>query len=141
MDIHPSAGRILLSALAIVVLWYVAVFVTDRLREGRVDTWTGPDATVQSGLRLDGCQDIAFNEDVYFPSWVRFEGGIFRWSDSLSPIGPNSVGRSFIATGYRSGDLELFRVANNPEGLAGRQIMLRQGTASAGAIYVLSDCG
>jgi hypothetical protein len=125
----------------VVVAWLVAIAVTDWVRQGTVDTWTGPDATVQSGLRLDGCPDIAFREDVYFPSWVRFEGKLFRWADLLAPIGPHSIGDAFLATGYRNGDLELFRVENDPEGRAGNKVMLRQGESPAGAIYVVSACG
>jgi hypothetical protein len=130
-----------LVVLIVVVGWLGAIVVTDWVRQGVVDTWAGPDTTVQSGLRLDGCLDIAFREDVYFPSWVRFEGRVYRWGDLLAPIGPNSIGRAFIATGYRHGDLELFRIENDPEGRAGNKIMLRQGDSPAGAVYVVSDCG
>lgn len=140
LDIHPSAGKIVLAAIAIIVVWFAAIAVTDWLRYDRVDTWDGPDATVQSGLRLAGCPDIVFREDVYFPAWVRFEGKVFRWTDRVAPIGPNSVGKSFEATGYTLGDLELFRVTNSTEGLAGRQIMIRQGTSPVGALFVVTDC-
>ena len=140
LDIHPSAGKVVLGAVVILVLWFAAIAVTDWLRYDRVDTWAGPDATVTSGLRLAGCPDIVFREDVYFPAWVRFEGKLFRWTDRGAPIGPNSIGKSFTETGYTLGDLELFRVANNPEGRAGAQVMLRQGTSPVGAIFVLSDC-
>jgi hypothetical protein len=141
VDIHPSFGRLILVALLVAAAWLGAIAVTDWLRQGRVDTWTGPDASVQSGLRLDGCPDIVFRENVYFPSWVRFEGKLFRWADSLTPIGPNSVPTSFEETGYVNGDLRLYRVHNNPEGRAGNQVMIRQGDAPAGAIYVIADCG
>lgn len=119
----------------------MAVFVTDQLRLGRVDTWAGPDASVQSGLRLAGCPEVSFQEDVYFPSWVRFDGKVFRWTDAGSPIGPNSVGTAYVASGYTLGDLQLFRVTNSLEGRAGRQVMVRQGTSPVGANYVLADCG
>ena len=108
---------------------------------GRVDTWTGPDSTVQSGLRLAGCPDVVFDEDVYFPSWVRFEGRVYRWGDSLRPLAPSSIGDAYLDTGFANGDLRLYRVANSPAGLAGEQVLLRQGEAPAGAIYVLADCG
>lgn len=140
LDIHPSAGKVVLAALIILVGWLAAIAVTDWIRYDRVDTWSGPDATVRSGLRLAGCPDIVFREDVYFPAWVRFEGEVFRWTDRGAPIGQNSVGRSFLETGYTRGDLELFRVANSPDGRAGRQIMIRQGESPVGAIYVVTDC-
>ena len=141
LDIHPSFGRLLLIALIVAAVWLAAIAITDYLRQGRVDTWVGPDASVQSGLRLGGCADIVFQEDVYFPSWVRFEGKVFRWADQLTPIGPNSVGESFLDTGYTNGDLRLYTVENSPEGRAGNLVMLRQAEAPAGAIYVIADCG
>ena len=131
----------ILGVLIVVAIWLGAIVATDWIRQGRVDTWVGPDTTVQSGLRLDGCPDIVFRENVYFPSWIRFEGHVFRWGDSLLPIGPNSVPTSFEETGYKSGDLRLYRVLNNPEGRAGNQVMIRQGESPAGAIYVKSACG
>jgi hypothetical protein len=141
LDIHPSAGKVALIAVVVAIVWMGAIQVFDYLRQDRVDTWTGPDATVQSGLRLPGCPSIPFEEDVYFPSWVRFEGKVYRWNDQLFPIGSGSIGKSFLETGYRNGDLELFRIANNPDGRAGKQILLRQGESPAGAVYVLTDCG
>ena len=60
LDIHPSAGKVVLGAVVILVLWFAAIAVTDWLRYDRVDTWAGPDATVTSGLRLAGCPDIVF---------------------------------------------------------------------------------
>lgn len=106
-----------------------------------VDTWQGPDASVRSGILLDGCPVIRFEEDVYFPSWITFEGRTYRWADLLTPIGPNSIGDAYLPTGYRHDDLELFRIANTLEGEAGTNVMIRQGTSFAGAIYVASSCG
>lgn len=140
-DVDAAAGLILAIAGLVVVAWFLAVSVTDWLRTDRVDTWAGPDASVQSGLRLDGCPDVAFPEDVYFPGWIRFDGKVFRWTDSGSPIGSNSVGSAYLPSGYTLGDLQLYRVANSLNGREGRQIMLRQGTSPVGANYALADCG
>jgi hypothetical protein len=141
LDIHPTFGKLLIVVGVVVVTWLAAIAVTDWIRKGEVHTWIGPTDTVQSGLRLDGCPDIPFREDVYFPSWVRFEGKVFRWDDSARPIGPNSVGTSYLDTEYRHGDLRLYRVMNDQEGQKGNLIMLRQGEAPAGAIYAVTDCG
>lgn len=140
LDIHPSAGKVVLTAVLVAVAWFVAIAATDAVRLGQVDTWTGPEGSVQSGLVLAGCQSEKFTEDVYFPAWVRFEDKIYLWSDQLAPIGPESVGRSFLETGYRHDDLALYRIASSPDGRAGRHILVRQGSSPAGAIYVLSDC-
>ena len=141
LDIHSSARTVILIAAVVVVVWLAAIAVTDWLRRDAVDTWAGPDSTVTSGQRLAGCTDLSFAEDVYFPDWIRFDGRVYRWTDDLTPIGSASFADRFATTGYRSGDLELFRIVDSPEGLEGKRIMVRQGDAMAGAIYVLSDCG
>ena len=123
------------------VVWGLAIVVTDQVRQRVVDTWTGPDTSVTSGILLEGCPVIRFEEDIYLPSWITFEGRTFRWADLITPIGPNSIGEAYVSTGYRHGDLELFRVTNTIEGRAGDQVMIRQGTSFAGAIYRVSSCG
>jgi hypothetical protein len=140
LDIHPTAGKLVVAALIVAAIWLGTITVTDWLRAGRVDTWTGPTTTVQSGQRLDGCSGAAFREDVYFPNWIRFEGQTFLWADRNLPIGPNSVGEAYLETGYTLGELQLYRVANTIEGRAGAELMIRQGGSPAGAIYALADC-
>jgi hypothetical protein len=140
LDIHPSARRIVLIAVLVAVAWFVAIAATDAIRQGRVDTWTGPATSVQSGLELAGCTNEKFREDVYFPAWLRFEGKVYLWSDQVAPIASTSVGRSYLETGYRLGELELYRIASSPDGQAGRHVLVRQGDSPAGAIYVQSDC-
>lgn len=140
LDIHPSAGKIVLAAIIVVVAWFAAIAVTDWIRYDRVDTWEGPDATVQSGLRLPGCAQIIFREDVYFPAWIRYDGKVYRWTDRGAPIGPSSVGRSYLDTGYRLGDLQLYLMMDSIEGRAGDQIMIRQGESPVGAVFVATDC-
>lgn len=136
LDIHPIAARILVAAIVVAIVWVVGIALTDVVRQRVVDTWEGPDATVQSGLILEGCPAIAFEEDVYLPSWVRFEGQVYRWADLNVPIGTRSIGDTFLPTGYRHDDLELFRVAARTD-----QVMIRQGEAIVGAIYLASSCG
>ena len=140
LDIHPSAGKIVLAAIVVVIVWFGAIAVTDWIRYDRVDTWEGPDASVQSGLRLPGCPQIIFREDVYFPAWIRYDGKVYRWTDRGAPIGPNSVGVSYLESGYRLGDLELFLMISSLEGGEGDQIMLRQGESPVGAVFVVTDC-
>jgi hypothetical protein len=136
LDIHPIAARLVIGALVVAVLWLAGIAVTDLIRQRVVDTWEGPDATVQSGLALAGCPDITFDENVYLPSWVRFDGQVYRWADLNVPIGTQSIGDTYLPTGYRHDDLELFRVAERED-----QVMIRQGDAIVGAIYLASSCG
>jgi hypothetical protein len=125
----------------VAVVWLAAIAVTDWLRRDAVDTWTGPDRSVTSGQRLAGCPDLSFPEDVYFPDWIRFDDRLYRWTDELTPIGSSSFASTYQASGFTLGDLELFRIINTPDGRDGKRIMVRQGDAMAGAIYVLSECG
>ena len=141
LDIHPSARTVVLIALVVVVVWFAAIAVTDWLRRDVVDTWVGPDQTVTSGQSLTGCPDLSFDEDVYFPDWIRFDGRLYRWADERTPIGTVSFDDRFGRTGYTLGDLELFRIIDSPDGIEGRRIMVRQGDSIVGAIYLLSDCG
>jgi hypothetical protein len=139
LDIHPSAARIVFLAIGIAIVWLLAVFVTDQMRLGRIATWDGPDSTVQSGLRLDGCPIVGFTEDVYFPAWVRLDGHLYRWANQSAPIGPDSVGVSYTDTGYHHDDLQLYRIISSQDGREGKRIMMRQGGSPAGAIYVIAD--
>ena len=140
LDIQPSAGKVALGALILAVIWLGAITVTDFLRFGRVDTWAGPDDAVQSGLRLAGCPQISFVEDVYFPAWLRFDGRVYSWTDSGRPIGPDSVGSAYLETGYTLGDLVLLRMMDEPEGRDGDRVLVRQGTSMVGAVYAVTDC-
>lgn len=126
-------------AIAIAIVWLIAVFVTDQMRVGRIDTWNGPDQTVQSGLLLEGCSIAGFTEDVYFPAWVRLDGHLYRWANQSAPIGPDSVGVSYTDTGYRFGDLRLYRIISSQDGRDGKRIMMRQGDSPAGGIYLIED--
>jgi hypothetical protein len=141
LDIHPIAARLVLAAIVIAVVWMLGIVATDLVRQRVVDTWDGPDASVQSGLLLDGCPVIEFEEDVYLPSWVRFEGRTYRWADLSVPIGSSSIGTTYVPTGYRHDDLELFTVTGTDAVRSGEQVMIRQGDAFVGAIYLASSCG
>jgi hypothetical protein len=121
----------------VAVVWLGAIVVTDRLRADRVDTWQGPDATVQSGLRLTGCDLPSFPEDSYFPGWLRFERRVYRWADLSAPVSPASIPAIYEPTGYRLGDLQLYLINSSPSGRDRERIMVRNGDASAGAVYLL----
>ena len=107
------------------------------MRDGRLDTWVGPDTTVQSGYVLAGCALPSFSEDSYFPTWIRFDGHVYRWADLSAPIGPDSIPTSYEPTGHTLGTLALHRILSSQSGLAGERIMIRNGEAEAGAVYLL----
>ena len=131
---HPVAAR--LAALLIVILggWLLLLAGIAVVREFRTETWSGPDQSVISGQRLPDCTaDLSFR-DPSFPTWVRFEGSIFRAAGRNRPVGtlPDAA---YPATGYRLGDLELFRILNTPQGKAGDQILLKIVNVETGEVY------
>ena len=88
------------------------------LARSRVDTWSGPDGSVTSGQRLEDCPLVGTVRDDIFPSWIRFDGKVYRLTDTIRPMGfePDP---DFPATGYTLGSMALFRVVNTPEGQSG----------------------
>jgi hypothetical protein len=122
----------------VVALGYGAfALVAGFLRDNRVETWRGPDATVESGQHLAGCPALDARSDVYFPTWIRFEGKVFGWANASYPIGNVSIPTSFAPTDYVHDDLRIYRVRSTPEGRNGAVILVRQGEAPAGALYRL----
>jgi hypothetical protein len=132
---------VLIRAIAVVAVAYLAVTTGLNLwREQRVDTWSGPDAAVTSGQRLDGCPAASEFRDPIFPAWVRFEGAVYGGTLAIRPVGSNAD-NAYPVTGYQLGSLSLMRVANTPEGQAGRQILLKLDSSLTGQLYVrLPDC-
>lgn len=127
----------LVRAVVVVVVAYVVLTTGLNVwREQRVDTWSGPDATVTSGQRREGCPAASDFRDPIFPAWVRFEGSIYGGTSAIRPIGSN-LDNAYPVTGYHLGSLSLLRVANTPEGQAGRMILLKLDSSLTGQAYVL----
>ncbi len=137
VHIHRVGPRLLLVAAIVAAVWIGAIVVTDRLRAERVDTWTGPDATVQSGLRLAGCDLPTFPEDSYFPGWIRYDGRVYRWADLSAPVSAASIPSTYEPTGYALGSLDLYLIDSSESGRNRERIMIRNGQADAGAVYLL----
>lgn len=140
LEWHPIAW-VLVRAVAVVALAYLAVTTGLNLwREGRVDTWSGPDATVTSGQRREGCPPASDFRDSIFPAWVRFEGAIFGGTPAIRPVGSN-LDNAYPVTGYHLESIGLLRVANTPDGKAGRMILLKLDSSLTGQVYVrLPEC-
>lgn len=137
---HPIAGT-LLRAILVGILAWVAVTTGLRVwRDGRVDTWSGPDASVTSGQRLDGCAFIGSVTDDLFPNWIRLDGILYRLTDSNRPMGfhPDAT---FPQTGYALGAMTLFRTVSTPEGKAGTIVLVKLDTSAVGRVYrATPDC-
>jgi hypothetical protein len=146
LPIHRRGGRLLavnwhpilwtlLRVAAVLLIAYVAVRVGSQwLREGRVVTWDGPDATVQSGVRLAGCPTVDRIRVEDFPSWVLYEGSIYRYTGDKRPyVGPETPG--FTQTPYTSGAMHLALIENTPDGQARDTILIWLQGALAGIEY------
>ena len=137
---HPIARKLLVLALACVAA-YLLVTVASRIwRESHSDTWSGPDQSVSSGQLLAGCAATMSRDDPVFPVWIRFRGGVFVATGYSRPFPSDPTG-SYEQTAYHlerfGGGLELWRVLNTPDGLAGRQVILRLRGQEVGALYNL----
>jgi hypothetical protein len=136
---HPIAGTLLRAAI-VAILLYVAVTAGLGLwRDSRVEVWSGPDASVTSGQRLADCPLISVRNDI-FPSWIRFDGMIYRLTETIRPMGfePDA---DFPATGYTLGSMTLYRIANTPDGQSGKIMVVKLDTSAVGQIYrATPDC-
>jgi hypothetical protein len=135
---HPIAGKLLAGAF-IALLAYLAVTTGLALwREGRVDTWAGPDASVTSGQKLVDCPAAGSVHSDVFPSWIRFDSKVYLLSNTIRPIGfkPDP---EFPNTGYSLGSMSLFRILNTPDGQSGRIIAAKVATSAVGRVYNLAS--
>ena len=136
---HPIAGTLLRVALVAVLLYFGVTAALGLWREGRVDVWSGPDASVTSGQRLEGCALISVRDEI-FPSWIRLDGTIYRLTETIKPMGfePDA---DFPPTGYALGTMTLYRIANTPEGQAGNIVAVKLDTSAVGRIFrATPDC-
>lgn len=134
---HPIAGTLVRAALVVALVYLAVVLGARLLRDTRVDAWTGPDDSVRSGQRLDGCAPVDWIDDDSFPSWIRFDGKIYRLTDTLRPMG-SEPDPDFPATGYSLGPMTLYRVTNTPDGAEGRIVLVRLERSPAGRIFRLT---
>jgi hypothetical protein len=139
LDWHPVLWT-LLKVAVVVAFAYLAIRAgTEWWRESRVDTWTGPTATVQSGVRLAGCPVVDAIRVEGFPSWVTFEGSVYRYTGLKRPyIGPETPG--YTATDYENGAMRLVLMENTSAGRSRDVIMIWLANALAGIEYARTDC-
>jgi hypothetical protein len=137
---HPIAGTLLRAAIVAILLYVALTAALGLWRDARVDTWSGPDASVTSGQRLEGCAQVGSVRDGIFPSWIRFEDIIYRLTETNRPMGfePDAA---FPQTGYALGSMELYRIANTPDGLAGTIVAVKLDNNAVGRVYrATPDC-
>lgn len=137
---HPIAGK-LLRAAVIAIVGYLAITTALNIwRDSRVDVWSGPDGSVSSGQVMADCPLVGSVRDNIFPNWLRFDGKVYRLTDTIRPMGfePDA---DFPPTGYRLEQMALYRVINTPDGQEGRIVLIKLDTSAVGRVYRLTpDC-
>ena len=142
LDIDPSAGRVA-ARRARSSSSSGSRRSPSPTGSARVGSTPGPGRTRRSspGHRLAGCPAVPFREDVYFPSWIRFEGKLYRWSDALQSH--RAEQRRHRLPAHRLHATATCSCSASPTARRAARagpIMIRQGTSPVGANYVLSDC-
>jgi len=136
---HPIGIKLIALAVVVVVAWFGLSVVTAWWRDNRVDTWSGPDTSVQSGQRLASCEEVEQVSDELYPSWIRYKGAIYRLTTLARPfIGPG-VTAGFHDSGYSLGALRLILIDETPEGRSLDTIMLWNNGGIAGREMVRVD--
>jgi hypothetical protein len=141
-EVHPIFGKLILALIAIVVAWFVLRAGVTIWRDNTTDTWSGPDRSVQSGQRLDGCQPVNILHDDGFPTWIRFQGAIFGMANARRPVAAVTAENGYQATGYENDSRLLLRMLD-PKGVVQDDVLLVfDPRANTGEMYrLLPECG
>jgi hypothetical protein len=140
LEWHPVAGKLLIAAVIGVLAYAAIVTGYNAWRDSRVETWSGPDATVASGQRLANCPVANALHDDVFPTWVRYGGRIYIASGANRPVG-NGPTPDYPLTPWQLGELRLHTIANTPDGRDGKVILLRLVDSPVGQVFELNpDC-
>jgi hypothetical protein len=137
---HPIAGTLLRLAIIGILLYLAATAALGLWRDNRVDVWSGPDGSVASGQRLADCPLVGTVRDDIFPSWIRYDGMVYRLTNTVRPMGfePDA---DFPPTGYTLGQMTLYRAVNTPDGQAGTIILVKLDTSAVGRVFrATPDC-
>jgi len=137
---NPVVWTLVRVAVLVVVAYLVVRVGAQWWRENHVETWSGPDATVQSGVKLADCPVVNTIRVDDFPSWVSYGGDVYRYVGLRRPyVGSTTAG--YTQTPYSAGSLHLALIDNTPEGQALNTILLWFEGAAAGVDYARTpDC-
>ena len=125
----------------VAVIWLGAILVTNWVRSGQVATWSGPDASVQSGYSLGQCQFPNAPSDGAFPVWLRYGGKLYRYANLTLPVSPQSIGTVYAEAGYTLDRLSILTVEDTPSGKARDRVLIYAAGADGGAVYeTIAEC-
>ncbi len=133
----PVFRRSIIVVVAAVLLYSALRVGTDWIRQGRVDTWAGPDVNVQSGQQLAACPAAGNVTDDVFPSWIRIDSAVYTLTDAIRPTARDGSGgqTSYTESGYTDGSLHLLFDDTTPQGLQRDYVMVYAPPAIAARVY------
>jgi hypothetical protein len=138
---NPIGAALIKAAIVGVIAWFALSVVTGWMRDNRVDTWSGPDASVQSGQRLAACSEVELVRDEAYPSWIRYRGALYRLTSSARPFVGLGTTAGYHDSGYALGSMHLILIDNTPEGRSLDLILLWIDGGIAGREMVrVTDC-
>jgi len=139
---HPVVRTFLVLAIAVALGYVALLFTNEFLRGSRVDTWAGPDASVQSGLALAECPPAEGLGDAVFPSWIRYRDEVLAATGRVAPIGPAwQYGQTrYAETDYRMGSIGLLLEASLAVDATPDTVLLLQEPAQGARLYDRIDC-
>jgi hypothetical protein len=139
VDWQPWAWRVAKVALAVAGAWLIFGFASTLARDLRVDTWNGPDATVQSGQRLAGCATVNVMHDDDYPTWVRYGGAVFQLLRTLVPVSDPATGATGLTeSGYSLGQMRLLTEGPASTATERGRILVILPPARAAQVYAIT---
>jgi hypothetical protein len=133
---NPILWRLLAAIAVGIVLYGVLRVGSDWLRQQRVDTWSGPAATVQSGQQLAGCAAVDGVHDEIYPSWLRVGSTVYVLTDAIRPVPASEVGRTtYTESGYTLGAMRLLYDEDTAQGMQRAYVLVYSPPAIAARVY------
>ena len=134
---HPVAWMLVRLALVMAALYVIGLGGWNWWRDQQVDTWSGPDATVQSGQRLEGCLTANAQRDDLLPTWIRFAGTVYVRSPRVRPVrGEGQPGATqYVESGYSQDRVRILLYEPPVAGEQAQELILVIPPARGGAIF------
>lgn len=135
--VHANFWRVTGAIVLGLAIYLIALNGLEWWRSVRVDTWTGPGASVTSGQELPACAiGAGATNHAAFPNWIRFEDRLFVMTDAVWPmVDDGKVAADYPATGHVLGSVGLHLANSTPEGVAGELLLLRESASPSGRLY------
>jgi hypothetical protein len=134
---NPIFWRLIVAVIVVVVAWFAMRAGVTVWRDMTTDTWAGPDATVQSGQRLEGCPAVNILHDDAYPTWVRYGGQVFVMANARRPVVEVAPENRVQATGYTRDDRQLLLMLDPAGAVKPDEVLVYDARAAVGELYRL----